>query len=93
MNKFHLNCENISTRPELHDKIALEFGFPEWYGKNLDALHDCLLDISTDTLMVVENFNLLEEKLGRYALNFKKVLSDSSAENNFLDIEFKSPEN
>ena len=93
MNNLYLNCRNIITRPELHDKIADEFGFPEWYGKNLDALYDCLLDISTDTIMVIENFSLLEEKLGKYALNFKKVLIDASAENKFLDIEFKSPEN
>ncbi len=89
MRKFHLNCESITTRPELHDKIAHKFDFPEWYGKNLDALHDCLLDISQNTLITVENYALLEEKLERYASAFKKVLENSSAENKFLDIEFK----
>ena len=27
---------------ELHDVLKKAFGFPDYYGKNLDALWDCL---------------------------------------------------
>lgn len=28
------------------ETIGAAFGFPDWYGANLDALHDCLTDFS-----------------------------------------------
>jgi RNAse (barnase) inhibitor barstar len=28
--------------------IGRAFGFPEWYGANLDALYDCLTDLPAD---------------------------------------------
>lgn len=29
---------------DIHTVLKEAFGFPEWYGKNLDALWDCLRD-------------------------------------------------
>ena len=39
----------ISHRLQLHDFLASELNFPETYGKNLDALYDCLTDIHDET--------------------------------------------
>ncbi len=33
------NCYNLS---ELHSRISKALGFPEWYGKNLDAFWDMM---------------------------------------------------
>lgn len=33
----------------IHDYIAENLGFPDYYGKNLDALYDCLTDIDEPT--------------------------------------------
>lgn len=41
---------DIST---VHDYLRVTLGFPEHYGKNLDALHDCLGDISMHTRLYV----------------------------------------
>ena len=41
---------DIST---IHDYLRVTLGFPEHYGKNLDALHDCLGDISEPTRLYV----------------------------------------
>lgn len=30
----------------LHDSFATDLGFPEYYGRNLDALADCLYDVA-----------------------------------------------
>lgn len=38
---------------ELHETLAQLLDFPEHYGANLDALNDCLGDISTPTLISV----------------------------------------
>ena len=36
---------------EVHDHLARELGFPEYYGHNLDALYDCLGDIFEPTVI------------------------------------------
>ena len=41
---------NISI---VHDYLRVTLGFPEHYGKNLAALHDCLGDISEPTRLYV----------------------------------------
>ena len=41
---------DIST---IHDYLRVTLGFPEHYGKNLDALHDCLGDITEPTRLYV----------------------------------------
>lgn len=38
-------AELVSKRTTL-DGIAAALGFPEWAGRNLDALYDCLTDLS-----------------------------------------------
>lgn len=35
----------ISDKDELLDTIAEGFGFPDWFGRNWDALEECLRDL------------------------------------------------
>ena len=37
----------------VHDYLRVTLGFPDHYGKNLDALYDCLGDIDTPTRLFV----------------------------------------
>ena len=41
------------TPGEVHETLARELGFPEYYGYNLDALEDCLGEIGTPTRIVI----------------------------------------
>lgn len=36
----------VSSKAAVLDAIGAALSFPPWYGCNLDALHDCLLDLS-----------------------------------------------
>lgn len=36
----------LDSKRAMLDAIAAELSFPEWAGRNLDALYDCLLDLS-----------------------------------------------
>ncbi len=38
-----------------HDYLKKALNFPNYYGKNLDALYDCLTDIGVDTEIVLKN--------------------------------------
>jgi RNAse (barnase) inhibitor barstar len=36
----------IRSREEFYDAVAAALSFPDWFGRNLDALYDCLRDLS-----------------------------------------------
>ena len=40
-----LDGKLIKDREMLHGILAAQPEFPDWYGRNLDALHDCLTDM------------------------------------------------
>ena len=42
MTTYRLDCTRMTDRQTTHDYLAQELGFPEWYGRNLDALYDML---------------------------------------------------
>ena len=65
-----------------HDVLSEAFGFPAYYGRNLDALHDCLCEISEDTAIVMTDMD--EENPD--ARPFLDVLADSAAENPHLTL-------
>ena len=65
-----------------HDALAQAFGFPEYYGRNLDALHDCLCEIGEETAIVMTDMN--EEN--PQARPFLDVLADSARENPRLSL-------
>jgi hypothetical protein len=35
----------LSSKQQLHDELAFKLGLPSWYGRNWDALLDCLSSI------------------------------------------------
>jgi RNAse (barnase) inhibitor barstar len=36
----------IRSKGEFYDAVAAALSFPDWFGRNLDALYDCLRDLS-----------------------------------------------
>lgn len=36
----------VTSKADALDAIGAALNFPTWYGRNLDALHDCLVDLS-----------------------------------------------
>jgi RNAse (barnase) inhibitor barstar len=36
----------VTSKVEALDAIGAALNFPSWYGRNLDALYDCLVDLS-----------------------------------------------
>ena len=82
-----LDGEKIQNREMLHDVLAEGLNFPEWYGRNLDALFDCLTDLRSGAKIVLCREELLREKLGAYADVLVKVFCEAMEENASLQIE------
>jgi ribonuclease inhibitor len=66
----------ISDWEALHKFLAWELRFPLWYGNNLDALYDCLTDLSEPTAIQVVNSDALRAHLGLASHGFFRVLQD-----------------
>ena len=81
MMELILDGEKLTDRESLHDVFADVLHFPDWYGRNLDALFDCLTDLNEETELVFCNVGLLEEKLGSYLGLLIKTLGVAAEEN------------
>lgn len=89
MKEITLDCRGFIPRSELHRILAEALSFPDHYGNNLDALHDCLTSLPEETHLILQNWEAAEVGLGRYALGLKRVLEDSQEENPRLKIHFE----
>jgi RNAse (barnase) inhibitor barstar len=48
--------EAFLFKERLHDEFASKLGFPKWYGRNLDALLDCLSSIDDPSSNLCANW-------------------------------------
>lgn len=76
-----LDGEKIKDREMLHDILAADLSLPAWYGRNLDALYDCLTDRQEETKILIKNRELLEHTLGKYASSLAQALRRASGDN------------
>jgi len=63
------------------DAIAAALSFPDWFGRNLDALYDCLTDLSWlpygEHVLVWAGSDLLKQADPKSYLAIRSVLSDA----------------
>jgi RNAse (barnase) inhibitor barstar len=48
MKTVHINASHITDWPSFHDAFAREFGFPEFYGRNMAAWMDCMTSLDEE---------------------------------------------
>ena len=68
-------------KEEGHDYLKEAFNFPDYYGKNLDALYDCLTEIGVKTEIQLINKDFVSNDL----LN---TFIDAVDENSFLKFKY-----
>ena len=70
MRRAVIECGAVSTKADLHAALAKALDFPAWYGGNLDALYDCLTEISGKVRLL--DWEVAEDRLGAYGKKAKK---------------------
>lgn len=80
MREFYINAETLYTRDDVHNVFEKTFSFPNYYGRNLDALYDFLTALS-ETRLTLQNAELLIDNLGNYGELLLRVLAGAAAEN------------
>ena len=60
MKSVILDAKKMLKKEKMHEYFAKKFDLPEYYGKNLDALFDCLCEINEPTLIKLKNEDALQ---------------------------------
>lgn len=61
MKSVILDAKKMVEKEKMHEYFAKKFDLPEHYGRNLDALFDCLCEVNEPTLIKLKNENALDE--------------------------------
>lgn len=75
MEMYLIDFDGISTRKQAHEAIKAALGLPDYYGKNLDALFDCLTELPACRI-VIKNIGCLGER----AEGFMQTFLDAQAQ-------------
>ena len=70
----------IRSKANVHDAFAAALDLPEYYGRNLDALHDVLTDPGEDIGVIAVNVAALSENLGKWWESLCRVINDAAEE-------------
>lgn len=89
MKRATINGKKMTSKQAAHEYIAGKLKFPEYYGKNLDALADCLTDIGEPKLIRLTHIEEMRENLGDYANGFIKVFSESAQRNKNIKLKIE----
>lgn len=85
MRRIELDGTCLCRREQAMDYLSGRLELPEWWGRNLDALHDCLTDPGEPTVLVLIDRSAVEETpFGRMLL---RVLKDATEESPLLRLE------
>ena len=79
-----IDGEKMTSKAAAHAHIAEALDFPMYYGKNLDALADCLSEVPRDTAIVIHNAAAARDALGDYADDLFEVFAEISQNGGFL---------
>ena len=81
MAEIILDGWEIASVEEVHDRFARALSLPEYYGRNLDALFDCLTDRREPVTVRLLHREALEDRLGRRGRALVRLLRRAAREN------------
>ena len=84
MEIIRLDGARLCRRKDAMELLGQALALSEWWGRNLDALHDCLTDLGRPVRLVLCNRAELETApFGRRLL---RVLEDAAEETPWLEL-------
>ena len=81
-----IDSDKIGSFDDIHAGFASALDFPEYYGANLDALHDMLTERTDKTGVIIIGSEALTEKLGRKFAVLIRMLNAVASEREGLYI-------
>jgi len=88
MKVITVDGDRLRRLAELYSLFAEDLDFPSYFGRNLDALYDCLGDVSEETVIEVLNRDALADTFGEdFCGRLLSTLLDAAEENPNLSLE------
>ena len=84
MKSVILDAKKMLKKEKMHEYFAKKFDLPEYYGRNLDALFDCLCEINEPTLIKLKNESALDDGTKESLI---KLFYDVCEENELVKFE------
>ena len=72
-----LDGKRMTDRDELHEELKRKLSLPDYYGKNLDALNDCLSERRERELIVISDAADFLEGCEGYGAATLRVFGDN----------------
>ncbi len=92
LKKILIDLAGIAGKGELHEAIRSALSLPDYYGANLDALHDMLTEFGEGMDIVLSGAEKMDDALSGYFEVMKEVFRDASKEVRDLVVEFAEPD-
>ena len=80
--KVVLDALRLQHKEEAHKYLREVLNFPDYYGENLDALHDCLTELDDVSVEFVN----ADKVSGGYFTKVMAVFRDSAEDNQGLKV-------
>ncbi len=77
--KIILDGKRMTAKEEAHAYLQEALDFPAYYGRNLDALYDCLTE-RRNLEIEVQDADVMLQTLGKYGEKLLEVLRESPKE-------------
>lgn len=81
MKKYILDFRKVNNIEEAHEELKSALDFPDYYGKNLDALNDCLSEIESDHLVYIltykdtfDGFDEIMKVFDDNKINYERII-------------------
>ena len=82
-----LDGSKMTSRDRAYEYINKTMRFPEYAGKNLDALHDCLSELGRGMIIILINSAEMMNNLDKYAEKMLNVFRITAEEAGYTFIE------
>ena len=81
-----LDGKAMTDRISAHTHLAEMLDLPTYYGRNLDALYDMLMELGEDTQIILVDPAAVVDNLGKYGEALLSTLQEAAEENSNLTI-------
>ena len=76
----------MTDRMAVHNHLVERLDLPTYYGRNLDALYDVLMELGGETEIILRDPGAVAENLGKYGEALLTTLQEAAEENPHLTI-------
>lgn len=86
-----LNGHNMMNKKQVHDYLSERFNFPDYYGRNLDALYDLMSTYQQPEKLIILLIysEIMFDQLGEYGEKLVSVFEDANKINPNIDFRMK----